>query len=581
MSKRGHVDPEINQHRKGAPLIVGRDPGYEEGARGKPFIGKDGRLVFGGFDQYTGQTVQGSIANAGLSRQDCNITYRVLRTAWNDDFFRHSHEDIADGRRQLEALIEELQPSFIMACGAHAAYDLIPTWATLTDRHPGMMSGGRSIKGAKEAMDRRGFVWYPEETGLPCPIMPTLHPMEAVFSAVPHRILLDIDFRRMGAILRGELPRAFFPDYTIVRTKADMDPVWDSELVSYDIEIKWGGEAFLCVAFFTKEGKAYLAYTDGLKATEPWLRSDRPKLAHNSQFDRYFLEAKMGIPVGGRHDDTICGHWACYPELAGKEDTGQEIQKKKSKNEMTRKGLNFLASFHLNLPWWKTYTSDPHVMGRLCVNDVYATMKAHEIIDADIDDMHVRWQYERQLAKLPALIAVQKRGFLIDEALRTERLDFLMTRSEDLYAASKASGEEYLKSADLTHTPEGKEYWWYHASQCECCRSVKRALHCPWCAGLKDIKKPALILWGMRQGMDRDMLKKTKASEILAMLPPCKHCEGSGKVAKWDFNPMSSTQLPALLWEHLGVPKGLAVRGEPSGDEDTLKKVLEWAKEKA
>ena len=575
MAKRGYVDPEINHPHKGAPLIIGRDPGYEEASQGKPFVGKAGRLVMGGFDAMTGEHLQGSISHAGLTREDCNITYRVLKSSWNGDFFRHSWEDIKEGERELEKLIKELEPSFILATGAHAAYDLVPSWPTLTDRRPGAMSGGRSIKAAKEAMDRRGFMWMPEESGLPCPIMPTLDPMIAVYSPVPERVLLDIDFQRMGAHMRGELPRQYFPDFHIIRTEADMAPIWDSELVSYDIEIKWGGEAFLCIAFYTLEGYAGLAYADGLRACEPWLRSDRVKLAHNSQFDRYFLEAKMGIPVGGRHEDTICGHWSCYPELAGKAETGREDQKKKVKSQMTRKGLNFLASFHLNYPWWKTYTSSPDLMGRLCVNDVVATLDIHRVIDKDIEHFGVRRQYERQLAKLPALIAVQRRGFLVDESLRKERVRALKGRQVALADSATHIALTYLQDHKITHDAKGKEYWWYHSAQCECCNGAKI---CKKCNKLKDMKKPTLILWCLRAGMALEEAKLLKVAEIKDLLHGCSTCEGTGKVDKWDFNIMSPTQLPSLLWDHLDVPKGCAKKGEPSADEETIKKVLEWSK---
>jgi len=577
MTKR-ILKPEINQPKRSAPLIIGRDPGYEDIHANKPFYGNGGRLIFGGYDNITGEFIQGSIARAGLTRQDCNIAYLVPTSAWNGEFYRHSWDDINEGTEALHQLITDLQPSFIVALGAHVAYSLMPQWATLTDRHPGEFSGGKSIKSAKESMDRRGFIWYPDETGLPCPLMPTLHPMEAYYNPVPHRILVDIDFARMGAVMRGELPRNFFPNFTRIRTEADMDLVWDSELVAYDIEITWGGTKFLCIALYTAEGQAFLAYEDALRAVEPWLRSDRPKLAHNGQFDRYFLEAKMGIPVGGRHEDTIIGHWACYPELAGKEDTGiGSDKKKKTRNEMTRKGLNFLASFHLNYPWWKTYTSSPELMGRLCVNDVVATMEAFRVIDADVDEFGVREQYERQLKKVPALLSVQKRGFLVDEKTRLDRVAKLEARQTTLQTSSSEAAEAFLKDNNHKVDPEtGKEYPWYHSGRCSCCNGASL---CKACNKLKDMKKPTLILWGMREGMDLSELKQMKVADIKAMLHSCKTCEGTGKVDKWDFNPMSSTQLPLLLWKLIAIPKGLHGRGGPDASEETIKKVYQWTKE--
>jgi len=587
---RGFVGPEINQPDKPSPLLVARDPGDMEVVKGKPLVGPSGSVLFGGYDRYTDRQIGGAVEHAGLVREDFNITNRVLRHPWNNEFHRHSWEDINDGKRQLFRLIEELQPSIIIATGAQAAYDLIPNWATLTDRKPGDFSGGKDIKGAKAVLDRRGYLWYPEEHELPCecPVLVTIHPAVCLYQPMPHRLMLDIDFQRAGAVLRGELPRRAWPDFRRIRTKADLAPLWDAELTAYDIEVKWGGAEFLCIAFYSNDGQGFLAYSDGFKACEEFLRSDHPKLCHNGQFDRYFLETRMGVSVGGHHEDSIVGHWACYPELAGKEDTGREDQKKKTKSTMTRKGLNFLGSFHLNVPWWKTYTSDPALMGRLCVNDVAATMWSWEVIAPEIDAMGVQWQYYRQLQKIPALMKTQQRGMLIDEPMRKARMKELSTRHDSLYGESKDAATEFLQAIEATHKPDGKEYGWFHAAQCTCCGggSIKRE-HCPKCAKLKgtgaggSIKKTDLALWLWRKTKNKPAIDKLSKAEMVEFIPPCKACDGTGKVPKWDFNPMSGPQLISLLWTHLGVPKYTYGSGDADASEETIRKVLEWAEEES
>ena len=214
-------------------------------------------------------------------------------------------------------------------------------------------------------------------------------------------------------------------------------------------------------------------------------------------------------------------------------------------------------------------------MGRLCVNDVVATLDIHRVIDKDIEHFGVRRQYERQLAKLPALIAVQRRGFLVDESLRKERVRALKGRQVALADSATHIALTYLQDHKITHDAKGKEYWWYHSAQCECCNGAKI---CKKCNKLKDMKKPTLILWCLRAGMALEEAKLLKVAEIKDLLHGCSTCEGTGKVDKWDFNIMSPTQLPSLLWDHLDVPKGCAKKGEPSADEETIKKVLEWSK---
>lgn len=584
MTARRPLEPEINVP-KGAPLWVGITPEAADFYRGRPLTDKSGIIVCGGYDPRSKTTVDGAISRAGWRREDLNYAYLVGRPAWNEEFYRLPWDQINEGVAALKELITKLEPSIIIAAGDQVAYSLIPQWATLTDRHQGEWSGGRSLKSAKEIMDRRGFIWESYETGLPCPVIGTLSPVDCHFNVVPNRMLMDIDFSRAGAYLRGDLPRRPFPTAPIrIRNKGDLTPMWEADLVAYDIETKWGGDQILCIGFYTNTGHALLAYEDGIGACAEWLRSDRRKLAHNSQFDRYFLDAKLGIPVGGRHEDTICAHWALYPELAGKDDTGREDQRKKS-YQMTRKGLNFLASFHLNTEWWKTYTSDPARMGQLCVNDVAATMWLHEIMEPELDSLGVRWQYEQQLRKLPILISIQKRGFLVDEEMRQKRIAAIQGRALTLVEESKAAAEKYLKENNITHRPDGTEYWWYHAARCECCFGGKsKAAHCDVCAGVRptgtggSIKKGDLVVALWRAGHDPEELKSMKKGDLTNLLPPCKVCGGEGSTPTWDFNPLSPTQMPHLLWELLGVPH-YTYTGSPSADEETLKNVLEWAEE--
>lgn len=559
---------------------MGRDPGSQETAAGKPFIGDSGRLLFGGFDTLAGKYIEGATHLAGLTRAQVNITNRVLRQPYGNDFFKHNRADVEDGKRQLFKLIEELNPSVIIAHGNEAAYDLVPNWATLTDRNPGEYSGGRTIFEAKDVLDRRGFFWYDHDLPTDAPVLVTLHPAACLYQPMPNRLLLDIDFSRLGAHLNGSLVRRAWPKVQRIYRASDMGPIWDSPLVAYDIETTWGGEKLLCVGFFTAEGMGYLAYDDAIGACKDWLRSERRKVTQNGQFDRYFLDVRCGIHVGGRHEDTIIGHWACYPELAGKADTGREDQKKKTGFTMTRKGLNFLASFHLDVEWWKTYTSDRGKMGQLCVNDVAATHWVWQVQEPEIEAMGVRFQYERQMSKIPALIKIQKRGFLIDEALRVERIKALETRGHALTKTAQDFAQTYVIQHALKFQPNGKPYWWYCEKRCTCCGGgKKRAVNCDRCAGVKGSKKQDLIGPLMKLGHDRDALLLLKKGALVSLLPPCRVCGGKAKLPHWEFNIMSPTQMASLLFDHLQVPKACSPNGESGADDEILGRVLMWAKE--
>jgi len=201
--------------------------------------------------------------------------------------------------------------------------------------------------------------------------------------------------------------------------------------------------------------------------------------------------------------------------------------------------------------------------------------------------MEVRRQYERQLSKLPALIGVQKRGFRIDEDMRQARLAELGARQYTLETQAHDTGLEFLKAHNITHQPDGTEYWWYHDARCECCFGGDfKKLHCITCAKIRptgangSLKKRDLVIWAWRNtGMIKTDIDNLKKDAILAIVPPCKVCKGQGKIAEWDFNPLSATQMKTLIFDLLEAPKYCYSGKEPDASEDTLKKVLEWTED--
>ena len=595
----GYVPPEINVEEEGVPLLVGRDPGEDEVKQGRPFVGEAGTQAFGGYDPVAERYIDGAFQASGLRRDEVNIANRVGERPPNNDFYAHGWEDIHEGWEELCELIDTLNPNIIVAMGNEAAFDLVKDWQTLTDRNPGDNSGGSSIKSAKKVTDRRGFFFEPaDDVPSDAPVLVTLHPATCLYQAVPNQMLLEIDFMRMGAYLRGELPRHEFPEPTRIRGTSDLEPLFDSEIVAFDIETTkhWRegthvgrGNRFLCIAFADDDLNTYVAYEDTLGLCEEFLASDVPKVAHNFQFDKYILQEKMGLEVNGKIEDTQGAHWACYPELAGKEDTGREDQSDSS--EWTRKGLNFLASFHKNYPWWKSYVSATDEEGRrkmaqLCANDVYATRDLWDVMVDDMEYFDVRSQYEDAIKKTEIAIITQSRGIPIDEELRQERLETLEEREETLLKQAQDTAEEVLKSQGLTHKENGDEFWWFHAAQCTCCNGgKKKSQACPSCAGIEPSGASGFLVADYKDyarestDLSEAEIEDRKKEELRQLLPVCKECGGEGKVPTWDFNPVSSTQLPYLLWEVLDVPAYCHNYNEPNAQEETIREVLEWAKD--
>jgi len=544
------VLPEINVTDRPAPLLVGRDPGTNENMVGRPFVGD------------AGEVLDRTLALAGLRRQDVNLTNRVPWQPPGNDFHKHDPKHVMIGLEELLSLIEELQPSLIIGLGNEACYDLIDGWP------------GSSIHGAKGALDRRGYFW--QRKGLPCPVLSTVHPAAILYQTMPNKMLLEIDMLRARAYLIGDLPITPFPKSRICTHPSQLYELHEQDLVSFDIEVTWGGSKLLCIAFYGEKMESPLVVLErDFEWCLQFLLSDVPKLAHNGQFDTHFLQYKMDVGVRNYAHDTSVLHWAMYPELAGKSETGGEV-----KGGMTRKSLAFLASQHLNVEWWKEYTEDLNRMAELNGRDVWVTRKLFDIMYPEATEMNVLRQYRTSMDMIPTLNLMQSRGLKINNTLRKARLKALESRQTGLQESSRKSGLQYIEQNGLDGYLVEK--------QCVCCGGGETARDQCWrCAGFQ--KKPAKkdwVDWIEEQNVSdeykytlRTQLSEMKAPEVgPEWLAPCKTCDGQGKIGTYVFNPMSPSQMGELLFTWLRVPKHLAGRDGINANEETMKKILEWSR---
>lgn len=535
------VLPEINNPKPGSLLLVGRDPGRNEDMVGKPFVGQ------------AGEVLDRTLALAGLRRVDVNLTNRVPWKPEGNDFSRHDPKHVMQGLEELRTLIQELQPGLIITLGNEASYDLVEGWP------------GKDIFGASGALDRRGYFW--ERRDLPCPVLSTIHPALVLYHTMPNKMLLEIDMLRARQYLMGDLPITYFPPSRICTHPAQIAELMVQDLVAFDIEVTWGGSKLLCVGFYGEQMESPLIVLgQDIEWAIPFLMSDVPKIAHNGQFDTYFLQHKMGIEVKNYAHDTSVLHWAMYPELAGKGETGGEV-----KGGLTRKSLSFLASQHLNVPWWKEYTDDLARMAELNGRDVWVTRKLFDVMIPDAKEFGCLDQYRTSMDMIPVLNQMQARGLRVDRVLRRTRFKALQSRQIGLEESSKSSALRFIEQSGLSG------YLW--EKQCSCCNGgTKTRARCWRCAGFqtkpskKDLLKKAEEL-----GIGNPPPLKEQMEE--ALLGSCEVCGGRGKISGYDFNPMSPKQMTELLFEHLRVPKYLAGRDGPNASEDTMKRILEWASE--
>lgn len=99
-------------------LFVGEQPGNDEDLQGKPFVGPAGKLL------------DRCLMEAGIDRAQVYVTNAVKHFKWEPRGKRRLHKkpsarEIAACRPWLEAEIQVLQPTVIVALGATAAQTLL------------------------------------------------------------------------------------------------------------------------------------------------------------------------------------------------------------------------------------------------------------------------------------------------------------------------------------------------------------------------------------------------------------------------------------------------------------------------
>lgn len=528
------VPNEINRPQGGI-LFVGRDPGAEEVAQGRPFVGASGKLL----DRL--------LASIGLDRREVNIANVVGVRPPNDDFQRHDPAEVQRGLESLERLVRDIRPDLIVALGNEASYALVPQWPTK----------GKGIFGAKDILERRGYFWN-TSYGV---VLTTLHPAAVLRQPMPGRYLIQQDFRRIKLYTEGRLPISSWPNIAPIEPNR-FHSLMQSRLLAWDIETRSNKNELWMIGLCGDDLIPSVATTSFhyVSFAFPLLRKHPNLVGHNAySFDIPFLQL-LGIEVFNAHD-TLTMWWALEPELAGVDE--------RSKGRLTRKGLAFLASIYLNIPYWKhLYPKEGDVsweaerqMMQLNSIDAYVTRVIASRLLEEIEMAGVIEQYDLAMKVSPILAKLQRRGILVDKSLCRKRIIQLKSRIASAVEESKKAAEQYLS----THTVQGLSV----AKRCECCGGGKLdRQHCWRCGGLE--RKP-------KKKSDYALLGEGTIKELREKLPKCRTCQGGGKVWVVNFNPLSTQQLRKLLCVHLKAPQS-TWKGKPTMDDMALRRILRWAR---
>lgn len=349
-------------------------------------------------------------------------------------------------------------------------------------------------------------------------------------------------------------------------------------LVSCDIELdRKDWRKLACVGFAISPNKAYVIPAHKTELIKTLLEHPVGKIWANGKFDLYFLKYRCGYDVKGEVHDVMAAWFSLYPELAGKSEG--------KGSKMTRKSLAFLSSLFTYDEWWKgVYTSETEYFvynGKDCC----ITYDVFNHLSTQLNTAALKATYNHIRSLIWPCVDMLERGLNVDEELRKERMDTLLTRETELrhdlqrtiQPLLEAVDEKYKKSLAKAVTDRlngGKEVedplklFRMQEPTCTCCRhSSKKQFACWSCAGFESApSKAALVARG------GDAVKK-KAELEAEMLGVCKVCNGEERKEWLEWNPSSHAQNKVVLYDILKLPKRMNA-GSLSSDEDTLKSLL-------
>ncbi len=539
------ISPEINNPRPGGLLLIGRDLGTTEMQQQKPFVGQ------------AGWKLNSLLIEAGIDREEINITNLVQTQPTGNDFKRHNPRDVERGIAESKDLVQRLRPNLIVTFGNEASYAFTPNWPSKTG----------DIWGAYGIQERRGYLWL-DESGSKTKVLTMLHPAACLVRRDPSGInsmllLKDLE-RARDESKTSVLDRS---NYNIVIVHpANVISVGNrlaaSSILSCDIEC-YNSELTSCIGFAPNSKEAFVFPPQHFDAAHKLLLNKNiGKIFHNAQFDLYHLLSRDNIRVDGRLDDTMIAWHCLWPEIAS-----QREGKKSSKK--THKSLAFLESIYGSSPiWWKDYEfSDDAKMYELNGIDCCKTFGYMEQMNEEINDVNVRQIYEHERKLIWPVVEIQHRGLLVDAEARSKALDALESSEKELAEDLARLIEPLLQERrELIERPG---LFWKQVS-CKCCgNGKKKKMRCWACAGFeKSPSKAELVAHTIF-----DSKAGTKEHFEQLCLSQCRKCKGQGQWETFQYNPGSNDQTKEILYNILHLPKRMK-KGKLSSDEEALKALL-------
>ena len=386
-------------------VVVGEAPGATEDASGVPFSGA------------SGEDLNNYLAAVGIARSDVFVTNvcheRPPANKFETFLKPKPHPALLYGIVQLKQDIEEIRPNLVLALGD------VPL-RFLTNKHSitkyrGSVLECTLVKGQK--------------------VLPTFHPA-SVFRQYENRALIRLDMKRVAEEVK--FPEIITPKRSIfvygdpaqLGLELLVEEMYRAEWLSIDIETVPGKDKHevVCIGFSDHPDRALvvpIAATNSDAVIRRLLGSPAKKCGQNfGQYDLTVLEDN-GYEVVNFQWDIMYSHHALLMEAAGGGDEVKMLRGgKQGATSPLRKGLGFQVSIYTKQPFYKDdgklwkETGDLAMFYRYNGYDACCTGEIRRVHEKELDAFKVRHVFEHEMAILPLLRQMSRRGVKIDMPLR-------------------------------------------------------------------------------------------------------------------------------------------------------------------
>jgi len=381
-------------------VAVGEAPGATEHDSGVPFSGMSGQDL----DRY--------LADVGIPRSEVFVTNvaHIRPPGNNFEWFLKPkmRPELALGIIQLKKDIEEIRPNLVLALGD------VPL-RFLTNKHSitkyrGSVLESTLVKGQK--------------------VIGTFHPA-SVFRMYQNKALIQLDMKRV--VEEVKYPEIVQPkrEIRVWPEGADwVEEMYHAEWLSVDIETSpgKGKHELICTGFSDRPDRALVVprtASGGEQIIRRLLASPAKKCGQNfGQYDLTVLEDN-GYEVVNFVWDIMYSHHALLLEAAGGGDEVKMLRGgKPGTTSPLRKGLGFQVSIYTKEPYYKddgklwSQTGDIGMFYRYNGYDAACTGEIRQVHDKELDTFGVRHVFEHEMAILPLLRQMSRRGVKVDLPLR-------------------------------------------------------------------------------------------------------------------------------------------------------------------